>query len=150
MSTCLAFLDQRFRHVRVARGEPVAVIDLDHDSIAAGRSGMHDAAGGGGVDLGSISFGEIDARMQREATKERIGAIAEGRCDAGIAGERHAQREEGHERSEAFGCRHIARDARERRIVRINVGWDIGAADAAFAARRREFRRIEPGLGDDR
>ena len=56
---------------------------------------MNDAAGGGGVDFGAVSLGEIDARMQREAAEERIDAIAEGRGDAGIAGKRHAQGHKG-------------------------------------------------------
>ena len=128
--------------MRVASGEPVAVIDLDHDSVAARGSRMHDAAGGGGVDFGAIGLGEIDARMQRETAEERIDAIAERRGDAGIAGKRHAQGHEGQERLEALGRRHVARDARERRVergrIRIKVGWDIGAAHAAFAAWGRE------------
>ncbi len=115
---------------------------------------MHDAAGGGGVDFGAISLGEVDARMQREAAEERIGAIAERRGNAGIAGKRHAQGHEGHERLQALGRRHVARDAHERWVergrVRIKVGWDIGAAHPAFAVGQRELRWIEPGLGDDR
>src|SRR5271156_1896631 len=80
----LAFLDQSFRHVGVAGGEPVAMINLDHDSVAAYESGVHDAASGGGADFRSVSLGEIDAWVQRKAAEERIGPIAEGRREAGI------------------------------------------------------------------
>ena len=38
---------------------------------------MHHAAGAGGVNFHSISFGEIDAGMQRKTAEKRIGAIAE-------------------------------------------------------------------------
>ena len=33
---------------------------------------------------------------------------------------------------------------------RIKLGWNVGAADPAFAMGQREPRWIEPGLGDDR
>jgi hypothetical protein len=46
---------------------------------------MHDPSGGGGVDFGAVSLGEIDARMEREAPEEWIGAIAERRGDGDIA-----------------------------------------------------------------
>ena len=73
---------------------------------------------------------------------------------AGIAGKRHAQGHEGHERLEALGCRHVARDAHERRVergrVRIKLGWNVGAADPALAMGQNEPRWIESGLGDDR
>ena len=92
--------------------------------------------------------------MQRKATEEWIGAIAERRGDAGIAGKRHAQGHEGQERLEALGRRHIARDARERGVergrVRLEVGGDIGAAHPAFAVGQSKPRWIEPGLGDNR
>ena len=105
---------------------------------------MHDAACGGGVDFGPISFGEIDARVQREAAKERIDAIAEARGEAGIAGKGHAQGHKRHERLEAFGGRHVAGDAHERRVepgrAWFSLGWNIRAADAAFAVGQRELR----------
>jgi hypothetical protein len=130
------------------------VINLDHDSVAAGRSGMNDAASAGGVDFGSVSLGEIYAWMQRETTEKWIGAMAEARGHAGIAGKRHAQGHEGHERLEALGRRDVARDAHKRRVehrrVRIKLGWNVGAADSAFAAGQNEPRWIESGLGDDR
>ena len=67
----LAFRHQPFRHVCVAGPEPDAENDFDHDSVAARGSGMHDAAGGGGVDFGSMQASEeIHARMQREAAEE--------------------------------------------------------------------------------
>ena len=84
--------------MRVAGCKAVAVIDLDHVSVAAHGSRMGDAAGGGGVDFVAVSLGEIDARMKRETAKERIGAIAERRADAGIAGKRHPHRHERHQR----------------------------------------------------
>ena len=34
--------------------------------------------------------------------------------------------------------------------VRIKLGWNIGAADPAFAMGQNELRWIESGLGDDR
>jgi hypothetical protein len=130
------------------------MINLDHVSVPARRSGMNHATSGGGVDFGSIRLGEVDARMQRKATKEWIGAIAEGRREAGLAGKRHTQGHEGHERLEALGRRHVARDAHERRVergrVRIKVGGDIGAAHPAFAVGHRELPWIEPGLGYNR
>ncbi len=92
--------------------------------------------------------------MQRKATKEWIGAIAKGRREAGLAGKRHTQGHEGHERLEALGRRHVARDVHERRIergrVRIMVGRDIRAAHPAFAVGRGELPWIEPGLGHNR
>jgi hypothetical protein len=106
------------------------------------------------VDLGSVSLGEIDPWMQRETTEKWIGTIAEARGHAGITGKRHAQGHEGHERLEALGRRDVARDARERRVerrrVRIKLGWNVGAADSAFAMGQNELRWIESGLGDDR
>jgi hypothetical protein len=74
------------------------VIDLDHDSVAARGPGMNDPSGGGGVDFGAISLGEIDARMERELAQERIGAIAERRGDGRIAGKGHAHGHKGEQR----------------------------------------------------
>jgi hypothetical protein len=130
------------------------VINLDHVSVPARGSGMHHAAGGRAVDFGSISLSKVNAGMQGKTAKEWVGTIAKGRGDAGIAGKRHAQGHEGHERLEALGCRNVTRGAHERWVergrVRIKVDRDIRAADAAFALRQREPRWIEPGLGDDR
>jgi hypothetical protein len=106
------------------------------------------------VDFGPISLGEIDARVQREAAEERIGAIAEARRETGIAGKGHPHWHKRHERLEAFGGRHVALDAHERWVERgrawFSLGWNIGAADAAFAVGQRELRWVKPGLGDDR
>ena len=92
--------------------------------------------------------------MEREATEERVGAIAEWRGDAGVAKERHAHRHERHQRSEAFRRGDVARHAAQRLVESGSVGIDFGRnerpADARLGARRNEFRRIEAGLGDDR
>jgi hypothetical protein len=92
--------------------------------------------------------------MQREAAEEGVGAIAEGRGDAGVAQERHPEGHERHQRLETLGGRDFARRARKRQIeggrARIDLGRDKGAADAAFAMRRSKFRRIEASPGDDR
>src|ERR1700722_7671431 len=130
------------------------MINLDYVSVPARGSGMNHATSGGSVDFGSIRLDEVDARMQRKATEEWIGAIAEGRREARLAGKRHTQGHEGHKRLEALGRRHVARDAHERRIergrFRIKVGRDIVAAHPALVGGRGELPWIEPGLGHNR
>ena len=138
----LAFLDQRLRHMRVAGDEAVAVIDLDHDAIAAHGPRVRHAAGRGRVYLGPPRLAEIDARMQREAAEERVGAITEGRSDAGVAKKRHAHRHEGHERLEALGSSEVARNAGQRLV-------ECGRIQIDFGRDRNEIRGIESGLGDD-
>ena len=87
---------------------------------------MDDASGAGRADFISISLHKVDARMQREAAEERIGAIAERRRDAGVAAKPHAQGHERHQRFQALGGRHIARDPRQRSV-------DAGAPESTSA-----------------
>ena len=130
------------------------MIDLDHNSVAAHRSGVGDASGGGGVDFVAIRLDEIDARMKREAAEEGIGPIAERRADAGVAGEGRPYRHKRHQRLEALGRGEVAGGPGQRLIergrVRIDLRRNERAADAARATRGRKLRRIEAGPGDDR
>jgi hypothetical protein len=71
--------------VRVTGGQAIAVIDLDHCSVAARRTGADDATGPHRANFGAIGLQEIAARMEREPAKERVDAVAEGRGDCCFA-----------------------------------------------------------------
>ena len=92
--------------------------------------------------------------MKREAAEEGIGAIAERRAYAGVAGKRRPHRHERHQRLEALRGGDVAGGAGQRMLeggrVRIDLGRDEGAADAACGMGGGELRRIEAGPGDDR
>ena len=47
----------------VAGGQPVAVVDFDHDAIAAACPGFGDDAAPGGANGGTIGIAQVDTRF---------------------------------------------------------------------------------------
>src|SRR5690606_13718944 len=72
-------LDEIVRVVRVARHEPIAVIDLDHLAVAGPRTGPRHDAGRDGDDRRPRSPSEVDASMHHRPPRERIDARTEPR-----------------------------------------------------------------------
>src|SRR5262249_53542239 len=97
------------RKVAVARGEPVAMVDLDHLAVPAlPAGGDHLAVGGGAHRIAGLGL-EIEPGMHRGLLDERIHAHAEARRQIRVARHRLAHRHIAERASEALDL--TARDA---------------------------------------
>src|SRR5690242_12099130 len=73
----VADLHVDLREMAVARGQPVAMVDLDHAAIAAAPARRDHLAVGGGADGIAGLSAEIEAGVHRGPAEEGIGAHAE-------------------------------------------------------------------------
>src|SRR5690606_38161436 len=77
----LAFLHVDTAQVRVARGEAVAMVDLDHAAVAAVEASADDLAGAGAAYRHADRRAEVDAGVHRRAADQRVAAYAEAAGD---------------------------------------------------------------------
>ena len=101
------------------------------------------------MNFAAVVLDEVDARMQLRPAEERIGAIAEGRGDRGLADQRRAHRQDRQQPAQAVGLGDVARRAGERLVEGGRGGIDRErnerAADAALGGGRDERIGGEPG-----
>ena len=77
----LALADADLRHMRITRGQPVAMVDFDHPAVTAVPAGGHDLALASRPDGAPGGNLEIEPRMHGRRLQERVAPDAEGGGD---------------------------------------------------------------------
>ena len=139
--------------MRVARGQAIAMIDLDHVAIAADDIGFHHLAGSGGPHRGTLMGLEIDARMHRYGPREGIGPGAERACRLEFRRHGTGDGQGVDNATHPFGLLDIKLHLRQFQLERPGILASLERHQRATLVgclgRRHKARRIKPGLGKD-